>query len=52
MAEPERLPLRDVRCGCCARLLFKAEAVGRIEVVCPNCKQYHKLVVRNVPARR
>lgn len=48
----ERPGLRDVRCGLCARLLFKAAGLARIEMVCPNCKRHQTLSVRDVPPRR
>lgn len=48
----ERPGLRDVRCGLCARLLFKAAGLARIEMVCPNCKRKLMLSVRDVPPRR
>lgn len=50
MALP-RPPLVDVRCGRCAVLLFKADGLARVEIVCQNCKRYQTLSVRPVPPR-
>jgi hypothetical protein len=37
-----------VRCRYCSKRFFKADAVGRIEIVCPACKrlQTHELARR------
>ena len=49
-AEP--LPLREVRCGRCAVLLFKAVGEAHVAIICRNCQQYQTLSVRGLPRPR
>jgi phage FluMu protein Com len=42
VARPAPLPLRDVRCAHCHRLLFKAAGLARVEIVCAHrdCRRW------------
>jgi phage FluMu protein Com len=44
-SQPHRMV--EVRCRSCGRLLFKADACGRIETVCPDrdCKRYQTVTL-------
>jgi phage FluMu protein Com len=39
--------LREIRCARCGRLLFKADAQGRVEAVCParDCRRYQTFML-------
>jgi phage FluMu protein Com len=48
----ERPALREVRCGRCAAVLFKAAGLAHVAIICRNCKQYQTLSIRDMPPRR